>query len=141
MPKLGTAIRTLLITKKDGEEIQIDIPEEWKVTFGPAVAGLSPKTDGRIPLVLRVYESDKMQRAIFADVVSFRDTSIPMRVKKVDVKEKSGFMECDGVRKHTTFEARTTNWVNPDEVAEDPEPRPLLKMPSDTEMLGQESES
>ena len=123
--------RTLLIKKKDGVEIQIDIPEEWHVTFGPAAVGMG-RGEGKIPFALRIYETDKMQRAIFTDVESFRDMSIPIREKRINVQEKDGFVELDGTRKRTTFQARTAEWVNPDE-SESPRAN-LLKMPDDIEM-------
>lgn len=113
------SIRTYLITHINGQETQVDIPEDWKVTFGPAVrgnsAGLGSNPHGpKIPLALRFYENDTKQRAIFTDVISFRDMSIPIRVKKRSVQEKDGYMEYDGVRKRTTFQATSEEWVNPD---------------------------
>lgn len=133
--------RTILITKTDGEEIQVDIPANWKITFGPAVANagkarMEGATTGyrMMPMALRLYESEKMQRAIFTDVASFRDLSIPMRVKKTRVQEKDGFMECEGVRKRTTFQAKTHEWVDADvEAKQNP---PLLDMPDDEEVFG-----
>lgn len=127
-----TETRTLLITKQNGDEIQVDIPVHWKVTFGPAFVNHGPKMEGRIPMALRIYESDKMQRAIFTDVVAFRDLSIPMRIKQVKTQSKDGFMECEGVRKRTTFQATTHEWVNPDEKASDTK---QLDMPKDSEMF------
>ena len=130
------ADRTLLIKKKDGQEIQVDIPEEWKITFGPIVVGAS-KTDGRIPIALRIYETEKLQRAIFTDVESFRDMSIPIREKRIDVQQKDGVIEVDGNRKRTIFEARTSSWVNPDEEVSSAS---LLQMPKDAEIFGEISD-
>ena len=132
------ATRTLLITRNNGEEIQIDIPEDWKVTFGPAAAGISmtDRSGKNMPMALRIYETEKLQRAIFLDVVSFRDMSIPIRIKRVDTQEKDGFMECEGIRKRTIFQASTVNWINPD--AEVPEENlPKLSMPKDSEIFGE----
>lgn len=126
-------IRTLLIEKTNGEEFQVDIPVTWKVTFGPAVPFTSKESGKTIPTALRIYESEKMQRAIFTDVISFRDLSIPMRIKKTHTQEKDGFMECEGIRKRTTFQATTSEWVNADEeVKREPA---LLQMPTDSEMF------
>lgn len=131
--------RTLLITRRDGEEIQVDVPVDWKVTYGPAAVGiaLSERNGKSIPMALRIYETEKMQRAIFTDVVSFRDMSIPIRVKKVNVQEKDGFMECEGVRKRTTFQASTVSWVDPDS-SEPSENLPKIGMPTDKEIFVQE---
>lgn len=131
--------RTLLIIHENGNETQIDIPESWKVTFGLASPGAEHVKGGKVGLALRIYETEKMQRAIFTDVVSFRDMSIPIRIKKVNVQEKDGFMECDGVRKRTTFQASTTEWVSPD-VDNSNNATPKLAMPSDQEVFGNKDE-
>lgn len=137
MKRQETEIRTLLVTKGNGEEFQIDIPKTWKVTFGPVCAGSNAsqetRSKGNIPMALRVYESDKCQRAIFLDIISFRDMDIPIRVKKANVQEKEGYMECDGVRKRTTFQATSFDWINPDEVVDKPK---LLDTPTDVELFG-----
>lgn len=67
-------IKTYLV-KTSREELQIDIPENWKVTYGP----ISPGKGSYGGYALRIYESDTKQRAIFTDVTSFRDLSIPVR--------------------------------------------------------------
>jgi hypothetical protein len=130
--------KTLLVTKRNGDEFQIDIPENWKITFGPTCVGVG-KTAGveRIPLCLRIYESDTLQRAIFTDVVSFRDMSIPIRIKQTNIQEKVGYVEYDGKRKQTSFQAKTSEWINPD--TGDFESK-LLNMPSDLEMGFEQSE-
>lgn len=124
--------RTLLIKKKDDTELQIDIPEEWKVTFGPAAAGIA-RSEGRVPLALRIYETEKLQRAIFTDVESFRDMSIPIREKRINTQTKDGFVEVDGARKRTSFQAQTMEWVNPD--GDEPKTNNLIDMPSDQEIF------
>ncbi len=104
---------TYLIVHKDSTERKITVPSDWKVTFGPATAGFSKGTSGgpTVPLALRFYENEKKQRAIFTDVVSFRDLSIKTEVKKQTVQEKDGYMECDGQRKATTFRAVMEEWL------------------------------
>ena len=118
MKKEEQQLKTYLIYHKDGSETQVDVPETWKVTFGPAAKGNHDSSNGRLqmPLALRFYENGEKQRAIFTDVVSFRDMSIPIRVKKRTTQEKDGYMECDGVRKQTRFQAVVEEWVNPDEL-------------------------
>jgi hypothetical protein len=125
--------KTYLVTKIDGSEFQITVPETWKVTFGPATKGntsYSGEQRLKMPMALRFYESETKQRAIFTDVVSFRDMSIKIKIKKNRVQEKDGYMECDGVRKRTIFQATVSEWIDPDEV------KPELPMlPSDKEMF------
>ncbi len=83
-----------------------------------------------MPLALRFYESETKQRAIFTDVVSFRDTSIKIEEKLVRIQEKDGYVECEGTRKRTTFQAKTTEWINPDE-----EKDGVPMLPSDKDMF------
>lgn len=76
--------RTLLV-KTTRETFRITVPAEWKITFGsPGGNRGGFGSDGN---ELRLYETDKQQRACFTSVVSFRDLSIP--VTKL-VKHKSG---------------------------------------------------
>jgi len=128
--------KTYLITHENGTRRKITVPADWKVTFGPAAKGL--KHDGtrglKIPLALRFYESDTKQRAIFTDVVSFRDTSIKIEEEKVRIQEKDGYTECEGVRQRTTFQAKVREWINPDAIAETP------ALPSDTKMFDMDEE-
>lgn len=124
--------KTYIINFKNGTKQRITVPSDWKVTFGPAAAGnRSDGSGGRImPLALRFYESKDKQRAIFTDVVSFRDTSIKIEEEKVNIQEKDGYMECDGARKRTTFQVKTKEWIDPDEVKDD-----TPKLPRDTDMF------
>lgn len=130
MQKQATSTKEIKMTEKtityilkhdDGTERKITVPESWKVTFDPAVKGYNRGTNPtpggpKMPMCLRFYESDTKQHAIFTDVVSFRDSSIKIEEKKVRVQEKDGYVECEGVKKRTTFQAKTTEWINPDEI-------------------------
>ena len=125
--------KTYLIEFENGKRQKITVPDDWKVTFGPAARGIN-KGSGvsrhQMPLALRFYESATKQRAIFTDVVSFRDVSIKIEEERVNTQTKDGFIECDGARKATTFQATSKEWVNPDEPNEN---IPLL--PSDESMF------
>lgn len=68
-------IRTYEI-KQGSDRFRIDIPANFKVTFGPLTPG---SKFGGGQYALRVYESETKQRAVFVDVSSFRDLSIPYR--------------------------------------------------------------
>jgi hypothetical protein len=128
-------MKTYIITHEDGTVQRITVPASWKVTFGPAAKGMNAGRGSgpgyKIPLALRFYEADTKQRAIFTDVVSFRDASIKIEEQISRVQEKDGYMECEGVKKRTAFRATVKEWVNPDEVPE----KPAL-LPSDSEMYG-----
>lgn len=58
--------------------VRIDIPESFKVTFGPIIGAGGGNKFGGSALAFRVWESDTKQRLLITDVVSFRDISIPM---------------------------------------------------------------
>lgn len=109
---------TYLIEFKNDKRQKITVPSSWKVTFGPAVAGVNKRnSDLQMPMALRFYEAENKQRAIFTDVRSFRDISIMIEEEQINVQEKQGFVEVDGKRKGTTFRAETREWVDPDAVS------------------------
>ena len=129
---------TYIIEHDNGRRSRITVPATWKVTFGPAVKGFNAG-DGhnrRVPMALRFYESDTKQRAIFTDVKSFRDSSIKVEKEEVKTQEKEGFIEYEGVRKHTMFQAQVKEWVNDDAAMNEPQALPAL--PSDTQMFSTE---
>lgn len=68
------------------EEYRIEIPENWKVTYGKLHGGDSRSGGMGDGCVLRIYESDTKQRAIFKNVISFRALTIPTKRKIVDTK-------------------------------------------------------
>lgn len=108
--------KTYLIEFASGKKQKVTVPEDWKVTFGPAAVGISKEArmTNKIPLAIRFYEGNEKQRAIFTDVVNFRDMSIQIEEERIDVQQKEGYMECEGTRKGVTFQATSRQWVNPD---------------------------
>ena len=83
--------RTYEIITNDGT-YRIDIPDDWKVTFGPVAIGGGKRGGydiGGGSMALRLYESEVRQRAIFTGVKSFRDLSIPVKKLVRTVKEQS----------------------------------------------------
>ena len=107
---------TYLVEFANGRRQKITVPSDWKVTFGPAAVGVNKKGLGgrEVPLALRFYENDTQQRAIFTNVVYFRDTSIQIEEERVDVHQKEGYVECEGKRKAVAFQATSRQWVDPD---------------------------
>lgn len=123
MKKVKEEMVTYLIEHENGIKRKITVPESWKVTFGPAVKGNRANSNPhgpKMPMALRFYESDTKQRAIFTDVVSFRDMSIKIEEEVINIQEKDGYYECEGKKKRTTFQAKTREWVNPDAVSDMP---------------------
>jgi len=89
-------LRRVLIKYTDLQEPDeiIEIPDDWKMTFGP----WSPRNRSDTPRtytegdnqrkpgwILRIYEGKEQQRAVFTNVESFRDLSIPVFRKKITV--------------------------------------------------------
>lgn len=111
-PSLDTTVKTYLIDTNQGS-LQIDIPENWKVTYGPVSPGAKGYGND---LALRIYESDTKQRAIFTGVRSFRDMSIPVRRK---ITTESGVASWD-IDENSSIEnknvSRQSTWVEADEV-------------------------
>jgi hypothetical protein len=76
------------IEKTDGEKLMVEVPDTWKITFGPVAVGKpNGYNSGNGSMALRFYESDTKQRAIFTGVASFIDTSL--KVKKLIVTKKT----------------------------------------------------
>lgn len=89
---------------------RIDIPDDWKVTYGPIAIGGSKRGSWDASggsMALRLYESEVRQRAIFTGVTSFRDLSIPVKKLVRTVKEESKAASTRGPKGRTsTSEAK-----------------------------------
>lgn len=122
--------RTYLLEMYDGSKRKITVPASWKVTFGPAAvprqSGVRGNSNaaGKMPLAIRFYETKDQQRAIFTDVINFRDMSIPILEERVEVKTKRGTLSVDGANRNVSMNATIKQWLNPDEESE--EQNPLL---------------
>jgi len=108
------AVRTYEIVTTEGI-IRMDIPESWKVTYGPVSPGAKGGySDGGN--AFRVYEADTKQRAIFLGVKSFRDLSIPVQrllVKhKGSEKYETGY---DGSRSRSSKSVVERKWITDEE--------------------------
>jgi hypothetical protein len=126
-------MKNYLIEKENGKRMRITVPANWKVTFGPAARGLDKSTNPQryqMPLALRFYENETQQRAIFTDVKSFRDMSIPVMVEEIRTQEKDGHIEVEGKRKTTVFRATTKEWVDPDKATDE-----FPQLPSDSDIF------
>lgn len=77
--------REILIETVDpAAEFLIEIPSDWKVTFGPL-----SQQGYRDGTALRLYETENKQRACFVNVRSFRDLSIPVKRRAVRSEKSS----------------------------------------------------
>jgi hypothetical protein len=100
-------IRTYEI-RQSSERFRIDIPANWKVTFGPLAPGSKFGSGG---YALRVYESETKQRAVFVGVDSFRDLSIPYRKYVKNAKSQSQAMSSDKKRSSSSEVEFSDEWV------------------------------
>ncbi len=73
------------------------VPEGWKITFSPwSNQGGNTKSYGQtgvqnsVGWMLRLYETKERQRAVFTNVVQFRDLSLPIRRKKLTLTTEHG---------------------------------------------------
>ena len=79
MPLPTDELRTYEITFSDRGPMRITIPATWKVTYGAVVPG--SKIGGTYGL--RIWETGEKQRAVWANVESFRDLSIQTEIAAV----------------------------------------------------------
>jgi hypothetical protein len=106
-------MKTFLMELKGGKLRRVTVPATWKVTFGPLVPSEVRHGDVRT-FALRFYETKEQQRAVFTDVVSFRDMSLEVEERVSKVKQKMVHKEAPGGRREMMVEARITEWRNPD---------------------------
>lgn len=104
--------RTYELLTKDGK-FRIDIPEAWKVTYGPVIGAKGYDGGG---MVFRVWESDKQQRALFSNVISFRDLSLPLQREAVRRYGAEDWSIDDGSYTGKRAELVERRWMNADEV-------------------------
>lgn len=97
------------LVERSKETLLVTVPADWKVTFGPLFTP-SKGGYGGPANCLRFYESKDKQRAIFVDVTGFRDTSIPVKRRVVEVKGKSEFAKNSKGEKHSAEEERDEKW-------------------------------
>lgn len=128
--------KTYILELKDGGFRKVTVPDTWKVTFGP----LSPGARGESHLALRFYEGKELQRAIFTDVKTFRDASIPISEKVTRSKVMRDRKDAPGGSKDIIYEARVTEWRDPD--GEEKPTDSFLQLPAefteDFDKIGQE---
>lgn len=115
--------RTYILNMKDGTKQKITVPMNWRLTFGPLVPGSKDTSvNSRDALVLRIYEGNKdNQRAVFTDVLSWRDTKdLEIEIETVSRQQKGVRVDIEGEgEKIVQANMEVRQWVNPDD------PRPV----------------
>ena len=72
-------LKSYLFYVKNRGEVRIKVPADWKVTFGAACPGGRYAADPHNGLCLRFYEAKDKQRAVFQNVIWFRDESLEIK--------------------------------------------------------------
>ena len=121
--------KTYILELKGNRQRKIEIPEDWKVTFGPICPG---SRSGNEQMALRFYEGKDKQRAIFTDVQSFRDASIPILEKFTKTQSKRHTKQTPEGAKDFVVEARMTGWRDPDAPDDVDAHDEFLALPDDT---------
>ncbi len=108
--------KTYICTLRNGELRKVTVPANWKTTFGPTAPFSGKNTDYNHGLALRFYEGSSKDnlRAVFTDVVAFRDDSLEVQERRTEIKHQTVGVQAPGGMQNATVEARITQWVNPD---------------------------
>ncbi len=131
---MGT--KTFILELKNGNVRKIEIPSNWKMTFGQLVPHTLRETHGASSQVaLRLYEGSKENlRAVMTDVVAIRDASMVISERRTTVERKAAQKQTAHGMKDVVVEARVTEWVNPDDGDDAAEPNEFLKLTAGGEL-------
>ena len=124
MPE-STDTRTYEVVTSDGT-FRIDVPANAKITFGPVVGASGKPSFGESGNSLRIWEGEKIQRALFLGVRSFRDLSMPMTIRAVREFGKEEWWADDGSWTGSRAELVERSWRSPDDLVEMPPDRAAL---------------
>lgn len=122
---MSDGTRTYEILTSKGKQ-RITVPEDTKVTFGAIVPGAKANGYSGGGWGLRVWRDANHQLAVFSDVISFRDLSIPVEVAAVRKFGEDHWTIDDGTyvgKKAGTVEKK---WMAVEEVAETVPLEPLV---------------
>lgn len=105
-----------LVKSGEGDFI-IEVPATWKLTFGYVNPAVTERGyGGQSAHCLRVYEAEKL-RAVYANVTSFRDLSIPLARKSNRETGQTTWERDDSSYEETKRIERETEWHEEDEEA------------------------
>lgn len=114
-PKKDGTTTVYLLIMNDGTKQKITLPSHYILTFGPLAPGSKDTSNNsRSHLSLRIYDG-KQQKAVFTDVSSFRDMSIPIEQETVKSQAETFYKEGEsGEKQAVVVEVSRREWVNPD---------------------------
>lgn len=110
---VATIEKTYIMDLSGGRLRRITVPASWKVTFGPLVPRREDDRHQHKTFALRFYEGKDQQRAIFTDVLSFRDESLKVEERITKTKQQVVKKEAPGGAREMVVEARITEWRDP----------------------------
>jgi hypothetical protein len=116
---VDVAKTTYLLTMKNGDLKKVTVPSSWKVTFGPLVPGGKNGYNGHDGVALRFYAGKDQQKAVFTDVLNFRDMSIEIVERVTTTKQESYRKEGEDQGQVIIAEVQVHEWKNPDEPKSD----------------------
>lgn len=107
------ATRTYEIVTTEGR-LRMEIDESWKVTYGPVSQGKGYGSEN----ALRIYEdaAKERQRAVFTNVISFRDLSIPVQRLVIRERGKEKWSVDENGRRRISSTQYETKWVPEDQL-------------------------
>lgn len=133
----GAAKKTYILELKGGDTRKITIPAHWRLTYGNVLPyqGKDARHQMEHRIALRVYDGSKDNlRAVYTDVVAFRDADIGTLEKRVKVQRRNIQRATPHGAKDFAIEARMTQWVDPDnESNEEDVPGEFLHLPPGAE--------
>lgn len=110
--------RTYEIVTTRGKQ-RVTVPESYKITFGAVVPGSKANGYGG-GWGLRIWETADKQRAVFSDVISFRDLSIPIEVAAVRKFGSDEWIADDGTWVGKNAELVEKGWMSIDRIGSAP---------------------
>lgn len=112
----AVATKTYILELKNGDTRKITVPAHYKLTFGNVIPyEKNGARQGEARIALRLYDGSKENlRAVYTDVVSFRDAAIATLEKRTQVQRKASQKQTDKGLRDVIVEARVTEWVDPD---------------------------
>jgi hypothetical protein len=117
-------VRTYEIELADGGAIRVDIPETYKVTYGPVIGPGAKGSGGTAAYgsgnAFRAWENENRQRLLLTGVVGFRDISLPMKRRAVRKFGTETWMADDGKWTGQKSLEVQKSWVDIDQIDERP---------------------
>lgn len=110
-------VRTYEIITNAGA-FRIDVPMSARVTYGPIIGAAGKSTYGGN--VLRIWQDKDHQLALFSDVTSFRDLSLPLQRQAVRRYGTDEWSIDDGSYHGKKAEQVEKKWVNVDDLTDRP---------------------